>query len=74
MLQVNQEKRYDVDEAMRHGWLRDSDVNRRLEMTLEDIYGPGYDDDDDMLSENMENVALNESRNENFQSKRQRLY
>jgi hypothetical protein len=59
---------------MRHGWLRDSDVNRRLEMTLEDIYGPGYDDDDDMLSENMENVALNESRNENFQSKRQRLY
>lgn len=73
MLLVNPLKRWDLELLLRHGWMRDPINNRRLEVTLESMYGPDIEDDD-TLTEEMENVAINEAVSENIHlSKRPRL-
>jgi serine/threonine protein kinase len=59
MLKVNPNSRGELSQLLRHDWMRDPELNRRLEKAIEHYYGTDFDDDD-TLTEEMENVALNE--------------
>lgn len=71
MLQVKPMNRWELSLLLNHGWMRDPYTNRRLEMAIEAHYGPNYDDD--TLTEDMENVDINENFSANNHSKRPRL-